>query len=95
MDKAEIDKIRSLLKNNILRNDEFYGYKKEYNEVFDLLQKTVEISESNSALLIGPRGAGKTTVSQKQQFLITHALNYLSLVSEQRFKTVTTNGRIF
>lgn len=63
MEKQEIHKVRLLLKRNILRNDTFYGYEKEYNQVLDLLKKTVEISESNSALLIGPRGAGKTTVS--------------------------------
>lgn len=63
MDKQEIDKIRLLLRKQILHDDEFEGYEKEYNQVFDLLKKTIEISESNSVLLIGPRGAGKTTVS--------------------------------
>lgn len=62
MEKYSIDKVRLLLKKNILRNDKFYGYEKEYNQVLDLIKKTVEISESNSALLIGPRGTGKTTV---------------------------------
>lgn len=84
MDKQEIDKIRFLLKTNILRNDNFYGYEKEYNQLLDLLQKTVEISESNSALLIGPRGAGKTTVSLKQRLWYTtyHPI----LVSQWRFE---------
>lgn len=63
--EEQVDKLRLLLKRNILRNDTFYGYEKEYNQVLDLLKKTVEISESNSALLIGPRGSGKTTVSSQ------------------------------
>lgn len=63
METQDIDKVRLLLKRNILHNDTFYGYEKEYVQVLDLLKKTIEISESNSALLIGPRGAGKTTVN--------------------------------
>lgn len=59
----EIHKTRLQLKTKILRNDTFHGYENEYKQVLDLLKKTIEISESNSALLIGPRAAGKTTVS--------------------------------
>lgn len=63
MEKREIEKVRGQLKKNLLRNDTFYDYEKEYNQVLDLIKKTIEVGESNSALLIGPRGAGKTTVS--------------------------------
>jgi len=36
------------------------GNENEYQKVFDLLEKTVKAGESNSMLLIGPRGSGKS-----------------------------------
>jgi len=39
--------------------DEFLEHK---NYVFNLLKSTVQNGENNSALLIGPRGSGKTLV---------------------------------
>lgn len=58
-----IHKVRRILKRNVIQNNVFQGYTKEHSQILDLLGKTIEIGESNSALLIGPRGAGKTTVS--------------------------------
>ncbi|KAH8283539.1 hypothetical protein KR018_005225 [Drosophila ironensis] len=39
-----------------------YGYEAERANVRQLLQRTAETGESNSMLLIGPRGCGKTTL---------------------------------
>lgn len=52
---------------NRLRNDDtnFFGHTEEFLTVRDLLNKTVEFSESNSALIIGPPRSGKSTVSIK------------------------------
>lgn len=52
---------------NRLRNDEtnFYGHQEEFQTVRDLLKKTVEFGESNSALVIGPPRSGKSTVSTR------------------------------
>lgn len=44
-------------------NDRFVGHDKEKQQIFDLLLRTISYGESNSALLIGPKGSGKTTVS--------------------------------
>jgi origin recognition complex subunit 4 len=55
--------LRKFLKNNILNNSKFVGHEKEKQQIYDLLHRTIESGESNSALLIGPRGSGKTTVS--------------------------------
>lgn len=38
-------------------------HEKERQYVLDLVKRTVETGESNSALLIGPEDTGKTTVS--------------------------------
>lgn len=58
-----IDTIRCQIKNNLMNiKNEFYGHEIERKQIHDLIKKTVEFGESNSALLIGPRGSGKTTV---------------------------------
>lgn len=62
MSETDIKNIRNYLKNNILNNNTFIGHENERKEIFDLIQKTVQYGESNSALLIGPRGSGKTIV---------------------------------
>jgi ATPase related to the helicase subunit of the Holliday junction resolvase len=54
----DIIKRKLLLPGNVFR-----GHEKERNHLSELLRRTVEMGESNSALLIGPRGCGKTTVS--------------------------------
>jgi origin recognition complex subunit 4 len=48
---------------------ELHGHEKERTHLSELLRRTVESGESNSALLIGPRGCGKTAVSL-QVFLL-------------------------
>lgn len=47
----------------LLPTNEFSGHEKERSHLSDLVRRTVEMGESNSALLIGPRGCGKTAVS--------------------------------
>lgn len=55
---------RNIIKRKLLLPENvFRGHKKERNHLSELLRRTVEMGESNSALLIGPRGCGKTTVS--------------------------------
>lgn len=41
----------------------FMGNESEKRQIYDLIMRTVEFGESNSALIIGSAGAGKTTVS--------------------------------
>ncbi|XP_055631232.1 origin recognition complex subunit 4 isoform X2 [Toxorhynchites rutilus septentrionalis] len=40
----------------------FHGFRTEWDHIRDLLFRTAEHGESNSALLLGPRGCGKTTL---------------------------------
>ncbi|XP_071154104.1 origin recognition complex subunit 4-like [Mytilus edulis] len=37
-----------------------HGYEKERGQLFDLIKRTASTGESNSVLVIGPRGSGKT-----------------------------------
>lgn len=55
----------------------FHG--KELNHIVNLFEKTIKAGESNSALLIGPRGCGKTTVIFKQIALIYYFIIILFL----------------
>lgn len=59
----------------------------EYSKVHTLLSATVQTGESNSMLLIGARGSGKST-------LINKALKDLSQSSKENFHTVRLNGFI-
>lgn len=60
----EVIKARRFLKERLQRDfTTLRGYEAERVNVRQLLQRTAEMGESNSLLLIGPRGAGKTTVS--------------------------------
>nr|CAD7425854.1 unnamed protein product [Timema monikensis] len=43
-------------------NQTFRGFVAEKNHVMDLLKRTAQFGESNSVLIVGPRGSGKTTV---------------------------------
>lgn len=58
-------KIRKFLKERLQRDySTFRGHENERDNIRELLKRTAEVGESNSMLLIGPRGAGKTTVSK-------------------------------
>ncbi|XP_061726617.1 origin recognition complex subunit 4 isoform X1 [Cydia pomonella] len=59
----QIKLIRKYLKLRITEdNVTFRGHEQEWNHVYDLMKRTVLQGESHSALLIGPRGSGKTTL---------------------------------
>lgn len=59
----ELNQIRAFLKERIKRDyTNFRGHEAERENVRQLLERTCEVGESNSLLLIGPRGSGKTTV---------------------------------
>lgn len=59
-----IEITRSFLKERIQKDaTTLYGFENERNVVKDLFSRTAKEGESNSALLIGPKNSGKTTVS--------------------------------
>ena len=69
MSKSQIDvkNLRKFLKDRLMRDYRtFRGFETEWQHIHDLLARTAEVGESNSALLIGPRGCGKTTVKQSR-----------------------------
>lgn len=67
---------RKYLKRKIMcLEGEFRQYAKERSNVLELVKRTIEMGESNSALLIGPRGSGKN-------ILINSVLKELCLTKE-------------
>lgn len=64
MTKTQMESAVQFLKHR-LRADHttFIGHTTECNQVKELISRTSESGESNSALVIGPIGCGKTTVS--------------------------------
>ncbi|XP_034242754.1 origin recognition complex subunit 4 [Thrips palmi] len=60
----EVLSIRKIVKSQILdpASNPFRGSPKEFSDVLYLFRRAIENGESNSALLIGPRGSGKSTL---------------------------------
>lgn len=61
---SDVCVIRKIVKDQILMPsaNPFRGSPKEFADVLSLFRRAMEHGESNSALLIGPRGCGKTTL---------------------------------
>lgn len=63
---GKIKLIRKFLKIKILEdNVQFQAHIAERIHVYDLIKRIICNGESHSALIIGPRGSGKTTVCRK------------------------------
>lgn len=71
--------VQSTLRRQLISHPHLTSYQPQSNEVYNLLQNTVLDGEGNSALLIGPRGSGKTSLINKciDQININHKNDYL------------------
>lgn len=54
----------------------FTGHATEYNQISDLISRTSDHGESNSALIIGTAGCGKTTVIFKSHVKVDSILHF-------------------
>ncbi|CAL1526075.1 unnamed protein product [Lymnaea stagnalis] len=62
-DDGVIDDVQRILRQRIsqvISPSELKGYDRERKQLFDLIKRTATTGESNSLLLIGPRGCGKS-----------------------------------
>lgn len=64
MEQSVVDLQREYLKSKLSDLTTFEGHETEWKDIRDLLYRTFDAGESNSALLIGPRGSGKTMVKK-------------------------------
>lgn len=72
-DTDSVHLLRRCLKERLQRDySTLLGYERERSNIAQLLQRTVETGESNSLLLIGPRGVGKTTVRTSKSSASSH-----------------------
>lgn len=58
-----IKTVRNTLKVKLKNLNDLCGFQNERAQISDLIQRTITTGESNSGLVIGPSGVGKTTVS--------------------------------
>lgn len=66
----------------------FTYLKPAYEQIYQLIENTCKFRESKSAIVIGPRGIGKT-------FLIEKAINELQNVQNHEFFTIRISGLFF
>lgn len=69
---VKMDPIKIFLRNRLVSDKTtLIGYAQESYQIKELISRTVNCGESNSALIIGPNGCGKSTVSlsQLQQYI--------------------------
>ncbi|KAL9914635.1 origin recognition complex subunit 4 [Glossina fuscipes fuscipes] len=98
----ELLQIRRFLKERLQRDyTTFRGHDTERENIRQLLQRTAEMAESNSLLLIGPRGVGKTTLINAvltdllnnpdfiQNTLVVHLNGYLHTDDKLALKSIT------
>ena len=45
-----------------IQGDSLYGHKQQFDELYDLVDQTVSTGGSNSVLILGPRGVGKSVL---------------------------------
>lgn len=50
------------VKKRLILNDTLYGFDKERNELLHIIKKTTEFGESDSVVILGPNGCGKSIV---------------------------------
>jgi len=50
------------IKKKLILNDQLYGFDKEQNELLQIIKKTTDFGESDSVIILGSRGCGKSMV---------------------------------
>lgn len=50
------------LKKKLISNDKLDGFEKEQDELLHIIKKTIDFGESDSVVILGPNGCGKSLV---------------------------------
>jgi len=50
------------MKKKLILNDQLHGFDKEQSELIQIIKKTTDFGESDSMIILGPRGCGKSMV---------------------------------
>nr|XP_003225025.2 PREDICTED: origin recognition complex subunit 4 isoform X1 [Anolis carolinensis] len=79
-----ISKVQRILRERFCHpspNEKLFGIESQYKQLLELLKRTAIHGESNSVLIIGPRGSGKT-------LLTCHVLNKLMEIKQVKDNTL-------
>lgn len=87
-EKIRNEVIAKLNPRNLTAGKTFDIYSQEYEQIYNLLENTFKLQEGKSAIIIGPRGIGKTV-------LVENALNDLKNQKKYDFFAVRLNGSFF
>jgi len=93
VNKKDINNVKRIILNNLTEksySNKLIGLEDQYNTLYDICKKTIQTGESNSTLLIGNRGCGKTMIVNK----LLDNLNKEFNKEKQTFLTVRLNGLI-
>ncbi|XP_025190566.1 origin recognition complex subunit 4 [Melanaphis sacchari] len=52
------------IKKKLILNDQLYGFDKEQNELLNIIKKTTDFGESDSVIILGTRGCGKSMLME-------------------------------
>lgn len=80
--------IKKLNPRNITKGNTFINCNLEYEQIHTLLENTFKLREGKSALIIGPRGVGKTVLVERALYDLEHNKKY-------DFFTIRLNGSFF
>lgn len=76
-----------LKKKLLLDKTTLYGFQENREQVKDLLIRTAKHSESNSAILVGPKKSGKSTVSKYHNLFSLTLIIFFFLLLASKFCT--------
>lgn len=88
IDDVRLEVLKKLNPRNSFRGNKIISNTHEYEQIYSLLENTFKLREGKSAIVIGPRGVGKS-------FLIENALYDLRNNKNYEFFTIRLNGSYF
>ncbi|OLY81115.1 Origin recognition complex subunit 4 [Smittium mucronatum] len=64
VEERQIQNAKNIIKRKLSGKEipQLVGVEKQHQTLYNVLERTVRHGESNSILILGPRGSGKTTV---------------------------------
>lgn len=62
-DDEKVFLCKKMIKEKLFSDSNITSFMNEFEELYNVLRRTIDFGESDSVLVIGSRGSGKTTVS--------------------------------
>lgn len=63
INSSDIKYIRNTIKKRLVSlSNEFYFHEEQRDNIYQILVRSIELGECNSAIVLGPHGCGKSTV---------------------------------